>query len=230
MTGVPCILAFSPGCCCYTPITKPELFIVSVSLLSYLKGTYDKKRVFPEKPYEDKRKAKVYGDRAKFAITSLPNPLEFFGYVRALLLRVLFLPLSCSIFGIIYFEIPSNVLCRLPVCLLSSASDDLIHPLFHIFIVITYCSYIYCFTCLLAGPAFEYTDYVHSIDGSVFENKNAKDKDSKDKKKVPSSFLPAMERLAVGVACLVGHLVIGGKAPLSQVKYAVVEKLLTIML
>jgi hypothetical protein len=39
-----------------------------------------------------------------------------------------------------------------------------------------------------------------------------------------------MERLAVGVACLVGHLVIGGKAPLSQVKYAVVEKLLTIML
>jgi hypothetical protein len=90
------------------------IFLIFSSLL-FWEGTYDKKRVFPEKPYEDKRKAKVYGDRAKFAITSLPNPLEFFGYVRTLLLRLLLLPVSRFLHGILIFEIPSNVLCRLPV-------------------------------------------------------------------------------------------------------------------
>jgi hypothetical protein len=37
--------------------------------------------VFPSRPYDDKKDAKVYGDRAKYAITKLPNPLEFFGYI-----------------------------------------------------------------------------------------------------------------------------------------------------
>ena len=95
----------------------------------------------------------MYGDRRKFAVESLPSPLEFFGYV-------------------------------------------------------------YCFTCLLAGPAFEYTDYIHAIDGTAFKrNSNGKGKDEEGE---PSSLLPALSRLAVGVVCLAGHLVVGGKFPLSN--------------
>mmetsp|Transcript_34143 Transcript_34143/g.32569 ORF Transcript_34143/g.32569 Transcript_34143/m.32569 type:complete len:522 (+) Transcript_34143:207-1772(+) len=115
-------------------------------------GTADHEKVFSTK-HEDKKKIKMYGDRKKFAITALPNPIEFFGYI-------------------------------------------------------------YCFTCLLAGPAFEYNDYVKSIDGSIF----IKD-DDKDKKATPppSSVLPAIQRLITGVVCLAGHLVISGKAPIPNV-------------
>jgi hypothetical protein len=78
-------------------------------------GTADKHNVFPEVPHSDPKKAKVYADRAKFAITKLPNPLEFFGYV-------------------------------------------------------------YCFTCIMAGPAFEYKDYERAIDCSVYvKNKHSAD-------------------------------------------------------
>ena len=70
-------------------------------------GIGDKKNVFPEKPHEDPKKAKIYTDRAKFAIRKLPDPLSFFGYI-------------------------------------------------------------YCFTCILAGPAFEYKDYERAIDGSIY--------------------------------------------------------------
>jgi len=104
-------------------------------------GTADKKNVFPDKPYDDKYKAKVFGDRAKFAITSLPNPLEFFGYV-------------------------------------------------------------YCFTCILAGPAFEYKDYLDSVTGSAF-----KDKSGAIKK--PATVLAGLQRLLVGTVCMVGYLQLG---------------------
>ena len=43
-------------------------------------GVADHKNVFPSEPHADKRKAKVYSDRQKFAIQKLPNLLEFFGY------------------------------------------------------------------------------------------------------------------------------------------------------
>lgn len=42
-------------------------------------GTADRKRVFAK--HDDKRLARVYAFRKKFAIESLPNPLEFFGYI-----------------------------------------------------------------------------------------------------------------------------------------------------
>jgi hypothetical protein len=101
-------------------------------------GTYDKKNVFPETPHEDKRKAKVYADRARFAVTKLPSPLEFFGYV-------------------------------------------------------------YCFTCILAGPAFEYRDYERVIDGSAYR----KPGDSAMTVRKPSSnWLNGLHRLLVGVVCL----------------------------
>ena len=122
-------------------------------------GTADRKNVFPAAPHEDKKKAKVYGDRSKFAVEGLPGPLEFFGYV-------------------------------------------------------------YCFTCLLAGPAFEYNDYVRAIDGTAFVRPAAanKDKDNQHPSRTqePSSVMPALSRLAVGVVCLAGHLVMGSKFPISN--------------
>lgn len=111
-------------------------------------GTYDKARVFGS--HDDKKKARIYSDRKKFALQSLPNPLEFFGYI-------------------------------------------------------------YCFTCILAGPAFEYSDYVAGIDGSKFkrEVKTAKTQGH------PSSILPALHRLLVGVVAMVTHLAFTAYFPLS---------------
>lgn len=114
-------------------------------------GTADHANVF-EKTHNDKKVERVYNDRRKYAITKLPNVIEFFGYI-------------------------------------------------------------YCFTCILAGPAFEYNDYIRSIDGSVFSRK---DKDGKVAK-VPSSVFSALFTLVIGVVCLVGHLVLSGKYPLSKI-------------
>jgi hypothetical protein len=109
---------------------------------NYWDGTYDRRNVFPEHPHEDKRKAKVYADRARFAVTKLPNPLEFFGYV-------------------------------------------------------------YCFTCILAGPAFEYKDYEKAIDGTAYR----KPGDSVMTVRKPSSnWLNGLRKLLVGVVCLVLYL------------------------
>lgn len=122
---------------------------------NYFDGSGDYKNTFPEKPHEDKKKARIYGARQKFAITKLPNPLEFFGYV-------------------------------------------------------------YCFTCLLAGPAFEYTDYCKSIDGSAFKKPSSKG-DAKDAKgQAPAKFLPAMRRLAIAVVAMVLHLQANGYFPAGQ--------------
>eukprot|EP01035_Chromulina_nebulosa_P033094 gene33094-44290_t len=121
-------------------------------------GTADKDNVFPSKPHEDKRKAKVYQDRAKFAIRSLPNPLEFFGYI-------------------------------------------------------------YCFTCILAGPAFEYNDYKDSIEGTAFQ-KTADQKIPSSKEeavvKKPSTILPGLQRLLVAVISLVLHLQVAARFPIKK--------------
>jgi len=88
--------------------------------------------------------------------------------------------------------------------------------------------YVFCFTCILAGPAFEYSDYQQAIDGSAFEQKsyaaavrddekviapNGTKKDasstvSSGKVVYPSTLLPALQRLLVGVVTLAGHLVL----------------------
>lgn len=118
-------------------------------------GTVDRRSVFPAQPYEDARKEKMYSERRKYAVTKLPSPLEFFGYV-------------------------------------------------------------YCFTCVLAGPAFEYNDYAHAIDGSAFrkacDNSKKESDDGKEETKVscckrPSNFLPAMQRFLFGTTSLVIHMV-----------------------
>lgn len=116
-------------------------------------GTYDKERVFKTYPDEDRKNQKIYGQRKKFAITALPNPLEFFGYI-------------------------------------------------------------YCFTCILAGPAFEYRDYVDSIDGSVFAKPQKEGEKSSAKR--PSTLLPGLARLAVGVVSMVGYLQLGARFKISD--------------
>ena len=116
-------------------------------------GTFDKSKVFAS--YDDKKKQRIYSDRRRFAIESLPNPLQFFGYI-------------------------------------------------------------YCFTCILAGPAFEYKDYLESIDGTVFK---VKDKDGKlvKSKNIPSSILPAIQRLFVGVFFMALHLYLSALYPISNI-------------
>lgn len=125
-------------------------------------GTVDKARVFPVKPYDDKKKQKLFDERKRFAITSLPNVLAFSGYI-------------------------------------------------------------FCFTCILAGPAFEYNDYIRSIDGTafVYDDENVDDDKIKASStavaKVPSSWLSAGFTFLIGLVCLVLHLIVGGKFPLSKI-------------
>lgn len=61
--------------------------------------------------------------------------------------------------------------------------------------------YIFCFTCLMAGPAFEYSDYATVIDGTAFK-KNPKDKHPT----VPSSFFPGLKILLIALCCIALHL------------------------
>jgi hypothetical protein len=120
-------------------------------------GTYDSAKVFAD-PSTLGKDARMYADRRKFAITRLPNLLEFFGYI-------------------------------------------------------------YCFTCILAGPAFEYNDYAHAIDGSVFvpETKSEDKEDSKRKRvKEPSSVFPALKLLGISLVVLVIHVVLSAKYPISN--------------
>lgn len=68
--------------------------------------------------------------------------------------------------------------------------------------------YIFCFTCILAGPAFEYKDYVRAIDGTVFKNKS--------NKSPPSSLIPGLKCLVLALICLGAHLYISAYFPLKM--------------
>lgn len=92
-------------------------------------GMVDTENVF--KKTHEPRDARTYASRRHFALTSLPNPLQFFGYV-------------------------------------------------------------YCFTCILAGPAFEYKDYLESVEGTSFQVED-KLKGEKMVKK-PANVLAALQR------------------------------------
>lgn len=77
--------------------------------------------------------------------------------------------------------------------------------------IIEFFGYIYCFTCILAGPAFEYADYVASVDDSAFivpAEKKDDDKNSAKKGVVkrPLTLLAGMSRLLIGVVCMVLYL------------------------
>lgn len=81
--------------------------------------------------------------------------------------------------------------------------------------LLEYFGYVYCFTCLLAGPAFEYQDYVRSIDGTVFQY-SGKDDELKKFHRIPSSLFPGFLKFLAGTCYLIGHVVISGKFPLSN--------------
>jgi hypothetical protein len=68
--------------------------------------------------------------------------------------------------------------------------------------------YVYCFTCLLAGPAFEYQDYLKSVDDSAFKVS------PHGEVKRLWTILPALQRLLLGVVCMVGYLQLSGRYPL----------------
>eukprot|EP00981_Chlorochromonas_danica_P004813 scaffold967_cov173-Ochromonas_danica.AAC.24 len=85
--------------------------------------------------------------------------------------------------------------------------------------------YIYCFTCILAGPAFEYKDYVDSIEGKAFalpdvhekENKDDKIKGEKEKAiKKPNNILPALLSMFIGVFSMVAFLQFSARVPVAN--------------
>jgi len=111
-------------------------------------GTYDAARVERGVADADKRKQRVYQARKSFAISSLPTPLEFFGYM-------------------------------------------------------------YAPTCILAGPAFEFTDYLASINDTAFAVGGKP-------RPAPARLGACLLRLAVSIVALVGNMVISANFPMSR--------------
>jgi len=77
--------------------------------------------------------------------------------------------------------------------------------------LLQFLGYIYCFTCIQAGPAFEYNDYVQNIDGTIYKKKT---NDNKIVLSSPSTIIPGLRRLLVGVLALIGHVILKGYYPL----------------
>lgn len=73
--------------------------------------------------------------------------------------------------------------------------------------LLEYFGYVYCFSCILAGPAFEYMDYKRSIEDTAYLTES-KDKNGKIVTTVqkPHTVMPALLRLIIGVVCLVAHM------------------------
>lgn len=107
--------------------------------------------------------------------------------------------------------------------------------------LIEFGGYVFCFPNLLAGPAFTYKDYITAIDSTVFIRKNKKEKtdekvngmvgsssnnssESKDNQSKskdntepqPSSLLPALHRLLIGIISIYIYFFISSKAPISR--------------
>jgi len=76
--------------------------------------------------------------------------------------------------------------------------------------LVEYLGYIYCFTTIMAGPAFEYADYASAVDGSVFKRKGSNQTS-------PGTVLPALARLGTGLLCMVLFVVGSGQFPLGVI-------------
>lgn len=72
--------------------------------------------------------------------------------------------------------------------------------------LLEYFGFIYFFGGFLAGPAIEIGEYLKFTDMSLFPTE-------KDKKKIPSSFLPAMKAFLIGILCF-GGIILSGKFPI----------------
>jgi len=116
--------------------------VLTMKLTSFAWNLYDGTADLKAVEEGNKTGGTMFKSRYQFMVTSLPNPMEFFGYI-------------------------------------------------------------FCFNCILAGPAFEYRDYIKAIDGTAFVNNS--------KRSVSSNIPPALFCLGQGVFCLVLHMALTGQ-------------------
>jgi len=76
-----------------------------------------------------------------------------------------------------------------------------------------YLGYCYCFPTIMAGPAFEYTDYITTVDGSIFKKKGPS-------QELPGTVLPALTQLAIGILCLLGFVMGSATFPIQTIAKA----------
>eukprot|EP00560_Eucampia_antarctica_P001948 CAMPEP_0197831920 /NCGR_PEP_ID=MMETSP1437-20131217/12728_1 /TAXON_ID=49252 ORGANISM="Eucampia antarctica, Strain CCMP1452" /NCGR_SAMPLE_ID=MMETSP1437 /ASSEMBLY_ACC=CAM_ASM_001096 /LENGTH=472 /DNA_ID=CAMNT_0043435053 /DNA_START=74 /DNA_END=1489 /DNA_ORIENTATION=- len=75
--------------------------------------------------------------------------------------------------------------------------------------IIEYLGYTFCFTNLLAGPAYEFKTYASSCDGS-----NIFGKDGKPFGKIPSVVWPTLKPLFISLVCMAAFVIGNGMFPL----------------
>merc|ERR1719487_2472441 len=90
--------------------------------------------------------------------------------------------------------------------------------------LLEFCGYMYCFTCLLAGPAFEYAEYIQSITLSK-HSATDESKEALKKRLLLSSLLPSIRTLAVALLHLVLYLSLVPYYPLHALASPVVLNL-----
>ncbi|CAM9814250.1 unnamed protein product, partial [Ectocarpus sp. 12 AP-2014] len=130
--------------------TGPQM-VLTIKLSSFAYNVWDgRKWAEIEKDTGDKRKDRVLKARRDYAIRSMPNPLEFFGYI-------------------------------------------------------------YCFSSILAGPAFEYKEYDNATSGKAYE------KDGKPHP-MPSNWAAALSKFGSGMLCLTLFQVGSGYFPLTGMR------------
>lgn len=75
--------------------------------------------------------------------------------------------------------------------------------------LVEFLGYTFCFSSVLAGPAFEYTIYAAACNGSLLYTP-----DGKPKGKIPSNILPTLIPLLKSLVCMVVYVVLHGAFPL----------------
>ncbi|CAM9819741.1 unnamed protein product [Choristocarpus tenellus] len=64
--------------------------------------------------------------------------------------------------------------------------------------VLEYLGYVFCFSSILAGPAFEYSEYIGAVTGASYQKNGAPSR-------MRGNVMPALGKLAVGLFCLVTY-------------------------
>ena len=77
--------------------------------------------------------------------------------------------------------------------------------------LIQYLGYTFCFSNLLCGPAYEFTSYAHTCDGTLLYGP-----DGKPRGKIPSNVLPTLKPFLVCLVAMVLHVVLGGMFPIND--------------
>lgn len=74
--------------------------------------------------------------------------------------------------------------------------------------VLEFLGFTFCFSNVLAGPAYEFNTYKAACDGSLLYDKNGKPKG-----KIPSTFLPTIKPFITSIVCMGAYVVGSGKFP-----------------